>query len=70
MFRNRKTCQPSQTVSLPDVEISAAVSGEGKLVAMDRKHRGEMLVAFGVPAVGMLIYVVSLLVNWVRSVAP
>jgi hypothetical protein len=33
---------------------------------VDRKHRAEMLLVFGVPALGGLIYVVSLLVRWLR----
>jgi hypothetical protein len=37
---------------------------------VDRKHRAEMLVAFGVPSLGLLIYLVSLLARWLRSALP
>jgi len=42
----------------------------GTLRVVDRKHRAEMLVAFGVPGLGLLIYLVSLMVRWLRSAFP
>jgi len=30
---------------------------------VDRKHRAEMLIVFGVPSLGLLIYLVSLIVQ-------
>jgi hypothetical protein len=36
---------------------------------MDRKHRAELLMAFGVPSLGVLIYLVALLVRWLRAFA-
>jgi hypothetical protein len=35
---------------------------------VDRKHRAEMWVAFGVPAVGILIDVASMLIRWLRPI--
>lgn len=37
---------------------------------VDRKHRAEMLVAFGVPSLGLLIYLVLLLIGWLRRALP
>jgi hypothetical protein len=37
-----------------------------ELPVVDRKHRAEMLVAFGVPSLGLLIYLVSLLIRWLQ----
>jgi hypothetical protein len=33
---------------------------------MDRKHRAEVLIAFGVPALGLLVYVMLLAIRWLR----
>ena len=41
--------------------------GGGRLSVVDRKHRAELLIAFGVPSLALLIYLVPLLVRWLRN---
>ena len=48
--------------------VSTTASDAGAYTQhVDRKHRAEMLAAFGVPALGLLIYLGSLLVRWLRT---
>jgi len=38
-----------------------------RLRVVDRKHRAEMLAAFGVPSLALLIYLVLLLARWLQG---
>jgi hypothetical protein len=37
---------------------------------VDRKHRAEMWLAFGLPAFALLFYIASMLMRWLRTLMP